>query len=294
MNLHRTIPAVRAELLPYRHSGTTIGFVPTMGALHEGHLSLLRAARRSSDVVVMSIFVNPLQFGRDEDFAGYPRAEAADLDLARSEGVDIVFCPSSGEMYPPGASTTLSVGSLGEVLEGAARPGHFSGVATVVAKLFNIVQPSAAFFGQKDAQQVAVISRMVRDLSFEVQITVCPTVRASDGLALSSRNRYLSPEEREHATVLSRALEAGRQAWVISRSIEAAEKRMWEAMISEEGVEPGYAAAVDASTFERPRPGGPVLLVVAARVGRARLIDNVLVQSTAQGGAMLRSVGQCC
>ncbi|MDP9226566.1 MAG: pantoate--beta-alanine ligase [Actinomycetota bacterium] len=278
MKVTRTNRDLRNELGPHHTAGRTIGFVPTMGALHEGHLSLLQAARTSSDIVVMSIFVNPRQFGPHEDLAGYPRDEAADLEVAEGAGVDIAFCPPAREMYPPGASSSVAVGPLGDVLEGEARPGHFTGVATVVAKLLNVVQPRAAYFGQKDAQQVAVVRRMVTDLSFDVDIVVCPTVRAPDGLALSSRNRYLLPEERARATVLSRTLEAGRHAWGTSRSLEVVEKRMWEALISQEGVEPGYAAAVDPATFARPRLDGPVLLVVAAQVGRTRLIDNILLE----------------
>jgi pantoate--beta-alanine ligase len=250
-----------------------------MGALHEGHLSLVRAAASACDVVVMSIFVNPLQFGPREDLDAYPRDEAADLELAEGHGVDVVFCPSVSEIYPEGAATTVTVGPLGEVLEGEARPGHFSGVATVLTKLFNIVAPDAAFFGQKDAQQVAVVRQMADDLFFDIEIVVCPTVRAPDGVALSTRNRYLSDEERHRARVLARALEAGQQALREGRASEVAKAKMWDVLVSEEGVRPDYAAAVDPSSFGLPLARGPILLAVAARVGSTRLIDNRLVDA---------------
>ncbi len=257
----------------------TVGFVATMGALHEGHLSLVRRARLVTDVVVMSIFVNPLQFGPGEDFASYPRDEQRDLALAASEGVDYVFVPSVHEMYPdePAAKVTIS-GAVATTLEGEARPGHFDGVATIVTKLFNVVDPVVAFFGQKDAQQVAVVKRTVSDLSFAVEIVVCPTVREPDGLAVSSRNAYLDPLERARATVLYRALLAGVDALQESPDYERAEKEMWELLATAEGVTPGYAAVVDPETFEVPRPGRDLLLAVAATVGKTRLIDNILVE----------------
>jgi pantoate--beta-alanine ligase len=279
MKVVRTVPELRSELRRDRSAGRTIGFVPTMGALHEGHLSLVRAARADTDVVVMSIFVNPLQFGTGEDFATYPRDEAADLTLADDAGVDVVFIPSVDEMYPRGRTTTVGVGDLGTVLEGAARPGHFDGVATVVAKLFSIVQPDVAFFGQKDAQQAAVVRRMVADLSFPIEIVVGPTVRAGDGLSLSSRNAYLSAEQRTEAAALYRALEAGRASLLSGADPTTAAKQVWEVMASSAGVEPEYADVVDPDSFGPPKNGRPVLLVAAARVGPARLIDNVLVQA---------------
>ncbi len=281
MIVARTVAALRAELGP-RRSGRRIGFVPTMGALHEGHLSLVRAARSACDVVVMSIFVNPLQFGPGEDLEAYPRDEAADLELAASNGVDAVFCPPVAEIYPEGAATTVNVGTLGEVLEGEVRPGHFSGVATVLTKLFNIVEPDAAFFGQKDAQQVAVVRRMAADLFFDIEIVVCPTVRAHDGVALSSRNRYLSADERPRATALARSLEAGQEALRGAAGLEVVQRTMWEELGSEDGVQPDYAAAVDPATFGPPLPGGHILLAVAARVGSTRLIDNRLVDAAGQ------------
>ena len=252
-------------------------FVPTLGALHDGHRSLLSAARASSaGSVVGSIFVNPLQFGPSEDFDAYPRSEEADLEMFRAQGVDIAFIPSVDEMYPPGRTTTVSVGPLGEILEGAHRPGHFDGVATVCAKFFNLVRPQRAFFGQKDAQQVAVIKRMVADLNFDIEVVVCPTVRDGDGLALSSRNAYLSGEERDRATTLYRALVAGRSILNAGGDPTAARAEM-ESMLSEApGLELDYAVVCDPDTFGSPEPERPVLLAVAARVGRARLIDNVM------------------
>jgi pantoate--beta-alanine ligase len=277
----RTVAALRAEL-GLRRSGRRVGFVPTMGALHEGHLSLVRAASSACDAVVMSVFVNPLQFGPGEDLDAYPRDEVADLELASRHGVDVVFCPPVAQIYPEGAATTVNVGTLGEVLEGEVRPGHFSGVATVLTKLFNIVAPDAAFFGQKDAQQVAVVRQMAADLFFDIEIVVCPTVRAPDGVALSSRNRYLSAAERSRATALARSLEAGQEALRGGAGLEVVQRTMWDVLGSEDGVQPDYAAAVDPATFGPPLPGGQILLVVAARVGSTRLIDNRLVDAAGQ------------
>jgi pantoate--beta-alanine ligase len=281
MIVERTIAGLRDELATHRAGTRSIGFVPTMGALHEGHFSLMEAATAACDVVVVSIFVNPLQFGPGEDLKSYPRDEAADLEAAEEHGVDVVFCPSVAEMYPAGAVTSVSVGRLGEVLEGEVRPGHFAGVATVVAKLFNIVGPRKAFFGQKDAQQLAVVRRMTADLSFDVEVVACPTVRASDGVALSTRNRYLSVDDRRRATALASSLDAGRQALRSSRDAETAQKEMWEILISTDGVDPEYAAAVDPASFEAPHRDGPILVAVAARVGSTRLIDNQLVDPQA-------------
>src|SRR5579872_6226231 len=201
MQIVRTIADTRAAVAALRAGSKTIGLVPTMGALHEGHLSLMRAARSQCDAVVVSIFVNPKQFGPSEDFAAYPRTFEADCDLLRAENVDLLFAPAVDEMYPPGATTIVEVEQISDRLD-----GHFRRVATVVAKLFHIVAPDKAFFGQKDAAQVAILRRMVRDLNFNLEIVVCPTVREPDGLALSSRNRYLSPDDRHRALVLSRAL----------------------------------------------------------------------------------------
>ena len=277
MRVLRSPAEFRSELATAR-SERLIGFVPTMGALHEGHLSLVRAARAADKVVAASIFVNPLQFGPNEDFAAYPRNEDEDVARLGDAGADAVFIPSLEDMYPPGRSTKVNVGPLAEVLEGAHRPGHFDGVCTVVAKLFNIVRPARAYFGQKDAQQVAVLKRMVRDLDFDLEIVVCPIVREPDGLALSSRNAYLTDGERATATVLFRALQAGRRRLQQTEDVGASEAAMNE-VFSKEGVVPDYTAACDPDSFGPPSANGPVLLAVAARVGRARLIDNVLVTS---------------
>ncbi|HWC13029.1 MAG TPA: pantoate--beta-alanine ligase [Actinomycetota bacterium] len=276
MNTVRTAAELRDALSDARRDARSIGFVPTMGALHAGHRSLLRHARAATDVVVLSVFVNPLQFGPREDFDAYPRTEKDDLSIAGAEGVDVVFLPSRDEMYPPGAQTSLSPGELAEVLEGRDRPGHFAGVATVVAKLFNLVQPDVAFFGQKDAQQVAVVRRLVRDLSYPIEIVVCPTVRDAGGLAVSSRNAYLSAEERTQATAIYRALELGRDE-LARWDAEAVEKLMWELLV-DEGLQPSYAKVVDPDTFGPPSRDGPVLLAVAASIGDTRLIDNMLVE----------------
>ena len=206
MLIAKTIAEVRAAVAKLRADKKCIGLVPTMGALHEGHLSLVRAAKAHCSAVVVTIFVNPTQFGPKEDFAKYPRTFEADCALLEKEAVDVVFAPETAEIYPPGESTVVEVAGISDRLDGVSRPGHFVGVATVVAKLFNIVQPDHAFFGQKDAAQVAVLRRMVRDLHFDLELVVCPIVREADGLAMSSRNRYLSPEERQQALVLHRAL----------------------------------------------------------------------------------------
>ena len=277
----RTIAELRKVLGPARRDARIIGLVPTMGALHEGHLSLLRAAREDCDVVVMSLFVNPAQFGAGEDLEGYPRDEDRDLGLAAAEGVDLVFAPMVEEIYPPGFATTVEVEGLTDVLCGdPARRGsaHFRGVTTVVAKLLNCVRPDRCYFGQKDAQQAIVIRRMVRDLAFAVDVVVRPTVREPDGLAMSSRNAYLDPADRERAVALSRALAAARETARPGAGVDdalAAARRQLEAT----GVEPEYLEARDAedlasvSTFN----GRPVLVAVAARVGRARLIDNIVI-----------------
>jgi pantoate--beta-alanine ligase len=281
MKLVRTVDELRAELRPERRADRSIGLVPTMGSLHEGHLSLVRRAREDCDVVVASLFVNPAQFGPGEDFAAYPRDEERDAELAAAEGVDVLFAPPREEVYPDGFATTVSVGGLTEVLEGhsAGRgPDHFSGVATVVAKLLNMVQPDVAYFGQKDAQQALVIERLVRDLDIPVRVAVCPTVRDPDGLALSSRNAYLDPAERVRATALSRALRAA-EAQVSAGVLEAEPVlAAARAELRDAGVEPEYLelrSARDLSPVERVN--GSTLLAVAARVGRARLIDNTIL-----------------
>ncbi|HEX6603089.1 MAG TPA: pantoate--beta-alanine ligase, partial [Solirubrobacterales bacterium] len=276
---------LRAAVAAAKREGQTVGLVPTMGYLHEGHLSLIRAARAECDLVVMSLFVNPTQFGPGEDLDRYPRDEERDLRLAGEAGADLVFAPSVGEVYPEGAATTVEVGgSLTNVLDGDPSrrgPEHFRGVTTVVAKLFNIVDPDVAFFGQKDAQQAVVIRRMVRDLDFPVRIEVLPTVREPDGLALSSRNAYLEPSDRERATALSRALAIAADAIrssSLESGLEAADRELQSA-----GIEPEYLEARDAETLEPVGALGdrPVLVLVAAQVGAARLIDNVLIKPNA-------------
>jgi pantoate--beta-alanine ligase len=278
----RTKAELRAALRAARRAGQTIGLVPTMGYLHEGHLSLIRAARAECDLVVMSLFVNPTQFGPGEDLDRYPRDEERDLRLAAEAGADLVFAPAVAEVYPNGFSATVEVGGdLTEVLDGDPSrrgPAHFRGVTTVVAKLFNIVGPDVAYFGQKDAQQAVVIRRMVRDLDFPVRIEVVPTVREPDGLAMSSRNAYLEPAVRERATALSRALaaaERGTHADSLGAGLEAARRELAAAAI-----EPEYLEARDAETLAPVErlADRPVLVAVAARVGAARLIDNAVIQ----------------
>jgi pantoate--beta-alanine ligase len=262
-----------------RNSGLVVGFVPTMGALHEGHLSLVRRARTDCGAVVASIFVNPLQFGPGEDLTRYPRTFEEDCRRLEGEGVSVLFAPEVGEMYPEGAVTTVTVAGVGDRLDGASRPGHFSGVATVVSKLFHVVGRCRAYFGQKDAAQVAVLRRMVRDLNFDVELVACPIVRDVDGLALSSRNKYLSATERERALVLQRVLRR------MEARIAAGERRS-EALIedvmpvigAEGGVKLDYLAVVNAETLlpvETAERGA--LVAIAAWVGSTRLIDNFLV-----------------
>lgn len=276
----RTIAEVRTLVAAARREGQRIGFVPTMGAFHDGHLSLMRAARAGSDLVVVSIFVNPAQFNDRADFTHYPRDEARDVALAATAGVDVLFAPDVAEMYPGGFATAVTVSGVSESLEGAHRgPVHFRGVATVVSKLFNIVMPDVAYFGQKDAQQALVIRRMVRDLDFPIRIEVCPTVREADGLAMSSRNVRLAPAERMQALALKAGLDAAeaavsrgerRASAVVAAATEAMQAR---------GVTPEYVAAVDAETLDVPdRLRGETLIAIAASVGPVRLIDNIVLQ----------------
>jgi len=247
----RTIAELRALLEPSR-AGSELGLVPTMGAYHEGHLSLFRAAREECELVVASLFVNPSQFGPGEDLAAYPRDEARDAELAETAGVDVLFVPAVEEIYPPGFATWVEVEGLSDVLEGEFRPGHFRGVATVCLKLFLLVRPRRAYFGQKDAQQAAVLARMVGDLALELELRVLPTVRDADGLALSSRNAYLTPEERERALALPRAL--------ATHDLDAARAAL---------------AGLDVDYIEVARFNGRPVLAAAVRVGSTRLIDNV-------------------
>ena len=280
----RTIPEARRWVRTERTSSGALGLVPTMGSFHEGHLSLIRRARQICDRTIVSIFVNPLQFAPGEDYESYPRDFDRDLSLATQEGVDAVFHPEAGEMYPSGLVTSVGVGKLGEVLCGASRPGHFQGVATVVAKLFHIVQPDRAFFGQKDAQQALIIRTMVLNLNWPLQIEVCPTVREPDGVAYSSRNRYLSAEERSRATVLYRSLRLA-ESLIQSgeRNVACVEQQMQkqiQKMIhAVPGAEIDYARLVDPATLEGLQQiRGEVLAAVAVRFGKTRLIDNLSIK----------------
>jgi pantoate--beta-alanine ligase len=278
MRTVRTVAEVRAHVGAARARGRTIGLVPTMGAFHDGHLALMRAARAACDEVVVWLFVNPTQFNEAADLAAYPRDEPRDAALAAAEGVDVLFAPAPAEVYPPGFGTTVTVTGLGDTLEGAQRPGHFAGVATVVTKMLNMVAPDAAFFGAKDAQQVALVRRLVRDLDLPVRIEVVPTVREPDGLAMSSRNVHLSAAARERALGLSRALTAAGEAAASGERDAARLRAAAEAVLHAHGVEPEYVAVVDPDTF-RPveRVNGGALVAVAARVGATRLIDNIAV-----------------
>ena len=281
VKLVRAKDDLRGLLAGPRREGRSIGLVPTMGYLHEGHLSLVRAAQAECDVVVMSLFVNPTQFGPGEDLDRYPRDEERDAELAGEAGVDLIYAPPVEQVYPDGFSTFVEVKGLTEVLCGdpARRgPEHFRGVTTVVAKLFNTVQPDVAYFGQKDAQQVAVIRRMVRDLDIPVRIEALPIVREPDGLALSSRNAYLSPAEREQATALSRALRTIEEQVRAGGRLEAA-LEAGRAELARAGIEPEYLEARDAENLQPAADlnGRPVLIAVAAPLGRARLIDNLTI-----------------
>ena len=279
MKICQTIDDMRAVSRSARHAGKRLGFVPTMGALHQGHLSLVRAAKAKCDVVAVSIFVNPLQFGPTEDLANYPRTFERDRELLEKEAVDILFAPTPEEMYPAGAVTYVMVEGLSEKLCGRSRPGHFRGVTTVVAKLFHIVEPDMAFFGQKDAAQTTIIRRMVRDLNLPVEIVVCPIVREPDGLAMSSRNAYLSPQERKSALVLHRALtevksrfdQGERDAAVL---IEAGK----QVLAQEPAVRLDYYEIVDPITLDpMPEVTSSALVAIAAFLGNTRLIDNILL-----------------
>jgi pantoate--beta-alanine ligase len=282
------IAPLRDAVAEARRHGRTIGLVPTMGALHAGHLSLIEAARAETSCVVVSIFVNPTQFGPNEDLNRYPRPLERDLELCGAAGVDLVFHPPPEAMYPPGYRSFVEVTGLQDVLCGAARPGHFRGVATIVLKLFNIVQPDRAYFGQKDAQQVRIIQQIVRDLNVPVELRVCPIVREADGLALSSRNSYLEAEERRGATVLYHALtEARRRIEAGERDAAAVLQVMAEQIASVAGAVLDYAAVVDADTLQAPAQivaERPVLLAVAVRFGSTRLIDNLLIHPPLRGG----------
>jgi pantoate--beta-alanine ligase len=274
----RTIAELRAELTD---APRPIGLVPTMGFFHDGHLSLMRAARGANETVVVSLFVNPTQFGPAEDLDAYPRDEARDLELAEAVGVDIVFSPSVAEVYPDGFDTTVEVGGLTEPLDGAARPGHFKGVTTIVTKLLNMVGPDAAYFGQKDAQQAVVIRKLARDLDMPVRIEICPTVREPDGLAMSSRNVYLEGDDRERATALSKALRAAEAAVAGGERDAATVAATALSALEAQGVEPEYLELVSTDTLVPVDRIGDsdVLVAVAAKVGPARLIDNTIIHA---------------
>jgi pantoate--beta-alanine ligase len=282
VNTVRTVAQLRTELAAARRAAATVGFVPTMGALHDGHVSLLRRARLNCDVVVMSIFVNPTQFNDRADLAGYPRDERRDAQIAAAAGVDRLFAPSGEEVYPAGFATRVSVAGLTDTLEGAHRgAAHFDGVTTVVTKLLNMVAPDIAYFGQKDAQQTLVVKRLVRDLDLPVRIEACPTVRDADGLALSSRNARLSADGRARAVALPRALAAAREAIAAGGRDAAAIAAAARAVLARDGVEPEYLELIAPDTLS-PLPNltgaGEVLVAVAAQIGPVRLIDNTLIR----------------
>jgi pantoate--beta-alanine ligase len=281
----RSIAEAREACREFRRGGKRLGLVPTMGALHAGHMSLVRAAKAQCDAVAVSIFVNPTQFGPTEDLAKYPRPFEADCAALEKEGVDVLFAPTVEEMYPKGATTWVTAEGLSDKLDGKSRPGHFRGVATVVSKLFHVIESEAAFFGQKDAAQLAVIRRMVRDLNFPVEIIGCPIVREADGLALSSRNVYLSADERRRALVLSRALRAVEEAFQSGeRDANALARRGRAVMAEEPAVKLDYFEVVNPETLDpdtldpAARITGRTLVAVAAFVGATRLLDNVLLE----------------
>lgn len=278
MQTVRTVDALRSAVAAFRAAGERVALVPTMGALHAGHMALAAEARRRADRVVVSIFVNPTQFGPNEDFAAYPRREASDAKLLDDAGVDLLWAPEAAEMYPEGFSTTVSVAGISALLDGAARPGHFDGVATIVSKLFNQVRPDVAIFGEKDYQQLQIVSRMAADLDLGVEVIGLPTQRDDDGLALSSRNAYLAPEERVAARALPRAL--GEAAASIAKGAPVADALdMARKRLADAGFDPiDYVTLVDARTLGAiDTLDGPARLLAAAKLGRTRLIDNLAV-----------------
>jgi pantoate--beta-alanine ligase len=279
METIRTISWMKEKAREARAEQRVIGLVPTMGALHAGHLALVERAKKECSPVYASIFVNPTQFGPKEDLSKYPRPLEADIEKLTNAGVDGLFLPSAEEMYPPGFSTYVQVDGISERLEGKSRPGHFRGVATVVLKLFEIVQPNYAYFGRKDAQQVRVLQKMARDLNFDVELVICPTVREADGVALSSRNTYLSPEERKAATVLIRALKAAEKEFSAGvRDTLELQGIMRRVLESEPQARVDYAEIVDADSFEPVvRIGKRCYALLAVRIGSTRLIDNMLI-----------------
>lgn len=281
MQIIKTIKGMQAFSRKMKAEGKTIGFVPTMGALHEGHLSLVRRCREENDMNIVSIFVNPTQFGPDEDFQDYPRDGTGDLKKLTPLEVDAVFMPHSSDMYPLGFSISINVGTIGELLCGASRSGHFNGVATVVAKLFNTVMPDRAYFGQKDFQQTVVIKKLTEELNFDTEIIVCPIVREPDGLAMSSRNAYLSEEERKSALILYKALEYAGELILKSGERESVvvTKKMEALISSEPSADIEYIEIVDPATIESmDRITLPLAVCVAVKIGKTRLIDNIIIE----------------
>lgn len=274
----QTVEQLREQVSAARRRGLRIGCVPTMGALHAGHISLVEAAKRETDFVIVTVFVNPTQFGPNEDFTRYPRPLEKDVDLCRQAGVDLVFHPEVETVYPAGSATYVEVPGLSAVLEGVYRPTHFRGVTTIVLKLFNMVLPDVAFFGAKDFQQQLLIRRMVHDLNVPVEIRTCPTLREPDGLAMSSRNVYLSPDERRTALALSQALKRASEESAAGRSLAEVRRSMQQFLAQQPGVKLDYATIVDATTLrEIDEPVPQMVALIAARVGTTRLIDNMLI-----------------
>jgi pantoate--beta-alanine ligase len=293
MEIIRTVSWMKEAARQVRAENHVIGFVPTMGALHEGHLSLLRRAKVKSSKVFASIFVNPTQFGPNEDLSKYPRTFESDVAKLEAAGVDVLFAPDSNEMYPAGFTTYVTVEGLSERLEGKSRPGHFRGVATVVLKLFEIVQPHFAFFGRKDAQQARILQRMAQDLHLDLELQICPIVREADGLALSSRNAYLSGEERRAATALYRALQAAcREIAADLRDTLTLQNTVYEVLGRERFARVDYVEIVDADSFEQVARIGsrPAYILLAVFIGKTRLIDNVLIESSPDSGDLTWSL----
>jgi len=293
MEIIRTISWMKEAARQARAENHIVGFVPTMGALHEGHLSLLRRAKAECSKVFASIFLNPMQFGPNEDLSKYPQTFESDIAKLEAAGVDVLFAPDAKEMYPAGFTTYVTVEGLSERLEGKSRPGHFRGVATVVLKLFDIVQPHLAFFGRKDAQQVRVLQRMMFDLNSDVEIVVCSIVREEDGLALSSRNAYLNSEERCAATVLHRALQAAcREIAADIRDAKTLQNTVYEVLAKERLARVDYAEVIDADSFEPVARIGsrPTYILLAVFIGKTRLIDNLLVESSSESGDLTWSL----
>jgi pantoate--beta-alanine ligase len=281
MHIIKTIREMQAASRELKTENKTIGFVPTMGALHEGHLSLVRRSKNENDITVVSIFVNPTQFGPNEDFHEYPRDTEGDLEKLSSLNVETVFMPDNNEMYPDGFSTSIDIGSIGEILCGASRPGHFNGVATVVEKLFNIVMPDRAYFGQKDFQQSVVIKKLAKECKFDTDIIVCPIIRESDGLAMSSRNAYLNKEERKSAIILNKALQYGKELIVSGREYNTSSiKEKMETLIKSESLAKiDYIEVVNPQNLETiNRITLPVVICLAVKIGNTRLIDNIIVE----------------